>query len=244
MSLDVAQLLDKLKASPAFILLGVFVVLLSSLITISSGVSLLINLYGSTIGRKRLLLRNLRRLSAGVNIGYFESILGPPAFAKTSEPRREYVFINRDFYVQAITDLEGAVIGFSLTTRRKHFNPGLTLGPYSLTGEGRTIRLGRTKFAEIDGFAKPSKLSCSLGARRFDYHEEFYFGNPGNYQSFIFAINDAGYRSHPYISPEWELSVDDPRVKAFRRDAIINTYTITAPHISAENLGGFRLGEL
>jgi hypothetical protein len=49
------QLLEQLQASPVFILLGRLVVLLSSLITSSNGLSILINSYRSTIGRKRIL---------------------------------------------------------------------------------------------------------------------------------------------------------------------------------------------
>ncbi|HVB59013.1 MAG TPA: ETEC_3214 domain-containing protein [Candidatus Acidoferrales bacterium] len=242
MSFDVGQFLEELKASPVFILLGLFVVLLSSLITISSGVALLVKFYRSTLGYKQVLLGNLSRLAAGVSISYFQAILGPHVFEKTADGRREHVFVNEYFYVQAITNSEGTVIVFSVTTRTRHFNPSLTMGPYSLTGEIIRIRLGRTKFADIDAFAKPSKLFCSLGARRFQYYEERYFGNPGNYQVFLFAINDAGYRGHAFISPRSELSIDDPQVKEFRQDAVINTYTITAPFRSSDDLKGFWVG--
>jgi hypothetical protein len=77
---------------------------------------------------------------------------------------------------------------------------------------------------------------------QFPYFEESYFGNPANYQTFIFAINDAGYIHHPLISGREEPSIDDPNVKEFRREAVINTYTITAPNASGEDLKGFWFG--
>lgn len=242
MSIYLHQILEQIKASPWFVLLGIFLVLLSAVITISTGISILIRFYKSTLGYKSVSRNNLSRLAAGVSIDYFKSILGPHVFQKTVDDRREHVFVDKYFYVQAITNADGSVLTFSVTSRIRRFNPALTLGPYSLTGEVVRVRLGKTRFAEIDLLAKPSKLFCALGARRFCYYEEYYFGNPGNYQAFIFAINDAGYRNHPFISGKTAPSLDNPQVQEFRREAIINTYTITAPFVSSENLEGFRVG--
>jgi hypothetical protein len=234
-------LLHDLRAAPVIVLLGLFVVLLSSLITISTGTSILIKWYHSTLGRKRALAKSLGRLYAGVSIGYFQNILGPAAFERRADSFLEYVFVNPLFYVQAISK-ERTVVSFSVTTRKGWFNPTLTLGPYSLTGEVVSVRLGKTRFAEIDSFAKPKEIGCSVGARRFEYHEEFYFGNPGKYQEFVFSVNDAGFRHHPFISSLAPLSLGDPAVESFRREAVINTYTIIAPLVSANDLKGISRG--
>jgi hypothetical protein len=239
--LGLGKLLQDLKAAPVIVLLGLFVVLLSSLITISTGTSILIKWYHSTLGRKRALAKSLNRLSAGVSIGYFQNILGPAAFERTVNSLFEHVFVNPLFYVQAISK-ERTVVSFSVTTRRRWFNPALKLGPYSLTGEVVSVRLGKTRFAEMDSFAKPKEIGCSVGRRRFEYHEEFYFGNPGNYQEFVLSVNDAGFRHHPFISSLAPLSLDDPAVESFRREAVINTYTITAPLVSANDLKGISRG--
>ncbi len=235
------KLLHDLRAAPAIILLGLFVLLLSSLITITNGTSIVIKWYHSTLGRKRAAIENLSRLSAGVSIGYFQNILGTAAFERTLKSLVEYVFVNPLFYVQAISK-ERTVVSFSVTTRKRWFNPTLRLGPYSLTGKVASIRLGKTKFAELDSLSKPKEIGCSLGGRRFEYHEEFYFGNPGKYQEFVFSINDAGFLHHPFISSIAPLSLDDPAVAAFRREAVINTYTITAPLVSAGDLKGISRG--
>jgi uncharacterized membrane protein len=57
----VGQLLEQLRNSPVAILFGVVVVLLSAIITITSGVSVLYKLHRSSLGYKRTLFRDLGR---------------------------------------------------------------------------------------------------------------------------------------------------------------------------------------
>jgi hypothetical protein len=231
------KLLQDLKDAPPIVLLGLFLVLLSSVITISSGTSILVKWYESTLGRKRALAKKLRRLSAGVSIGYFQDILGPATFERTVKSFVEYVFVDPLFYVQAISK-DRTVVSFSVTTRSRRFNPVLKLGPYRLDGERVSIRLGKSRFAEMDSMAKPKEIACSVGARRFEYHEEFYFGNPGKYMDFVFSINDAGFRHHSFVSDRAPLSLDDPAVKSFRRESVINTYTISMLATEVKGISG------
>jgi hypothetical protein len=189
--MQIAQLLQNLKDSPIAILLGLLVILLSSLITISNGLSILRRSYRSTLGYKGVQRRKLSRLAAGVNIGYFKEILGSAAFLNTKSSRtesstdidvedgpREYIFVNKYFYVQAIADSRDRVLAFSVTSRNKRFNPTLMLGPYSTDNLRIRVRLGKTGFVELSSLARPASISSSLGARRFSYYEEYYFGNP------------------------------------------------------------------
>jgi hypothetical protein len=250
----IGQLLEHLRDSPVAILLGVVVILLSALITITGGISVLYKLYRSSLGHKGALRRELRRLSAGVNINYFREILGSPVSVNAHEDKREYIFVNKYFYVQAIADSGENVLAFSVTTRSNRFNPDLKLGPYSLSGEALYIRLGKTKFAELDSFAKPTSIASSMGARRFHYYEEYYFGNPGDYQTYVFGVNDSGcppwygfnrwdtaLGSRPKILDGWN-NVQQPEVLAFRTEAAINTYTVVAPLLSLEVLRGYSFG--
>lgn len=134
---------------------------------------------------------------------------------------------------------------YSVTTRRKNFSPTLLLGPYTLDNRCLEIRLGRTRFVEIESFAKPERIRSTLGARRFYYYEEYYFGNPAKYQTFLFGIGDAGYshRDHPGIPALLSEGIDDPAIREFRQDAVINTYAITAPLLIPEDLlKGFWFG--
>jgi hypothetical protein len=238
MGVDVAQLLDRLKASPVFIFFGLLLLLLSSLITVSSGPSVLINFYRSTIGRKGLLLGQLDRLSTGVNLSYFESLLGPPVFSESLDGLREYIFVSREFYVQAITNLETSVVAFSVTTRKKGFNPGRTLARDPRTGKIARVCLGKTRFVDTDHLVKPSRVYCNLGAKCFSYCEEIPYGGAGNFQTVVLAINEAGYRDHPLFTPGngYWTSAEDPEVKTFRSDAVVNTYMVTSPYVTLTDL--------
>jgi hypothetical protein len=241
------QILERLQglSSRVFLLLGALVFILASLTTISNGISILARHYRSSIGFKRNLHRQLRRLAAGVRIRYFEAILGPPAFCRTKREYREYTFVNKYCYVQAVTDPEGPVVLYSVTTRRSDFSPTLVLGPYTLDNRSLTIRLGRTRFAEVESFAKPRSITSTVGARRFYYYEEYYFGNPAKYQTFLLGISDAGYchRDHPGIPVVGSKVIDSTAIREFRQNAVINTYTVTAPLQNAEVLlKGFWFG--
>jgi hypothetical protein len=56
------------------------------------------------LGYKRTLIRDLNRLSVGVNLDYFRQILGSPVFVNSlPEDHSEHIFVNNHFYVQAIT---------------------------------------------------------------------------------------------------------------------------------------------
>ena len=160
----IERILDTLKGSPIVLLLGVIVVVLSSLLTLANGLSFLLKQFRSTLGFPTNLRGQLRQLSAGVTIGFFRELLGPDVFARTDGPRREHVFINKYCYVQAVTDLEGTVLAFSVTTRKRRFHPTLVLGPYWLNGEKLKVRLGRTRFFDLQRFAVPQNVSSSLGA--------------------------------------------------------------------------------
>jgi hypothetical protein len=245
MSHGLGQILNTLKSSPIVLLVGVLVVILSSLLTLANGLSFLLKQFQSTLGFPTKLRAQLRRLSAGVTIGFFRELLGPDVFARTNGSRREHIFINKYCYVQAVTDLEGTVVAFSVTTRKRWFHPKLVLGPYSLTGEKLKVRLGRTKFFELQRFARPQDVSSSLGAHSFHYSEEYYFGNPGKYQTFVFAINDAGHcqYSQPPTHEDCATGVANAAVAEFRNRSVINTYTIVAPLVSAKDaMGGFWFG--
>ena len=188
-------------------------------------------------------------LSAGVNLIYFTDILGNPTFINNKEGDiSENVFINNDFYVQAYVDNNKSVLAYSITTRREGFNPEIKLGPYSSNKEAKTIMLGKTKFFEI---GNPEKITSYIGAHDFYYSEEYYFGNPGNYQSYIFSLNEAGYLGIEYendknfYAPPYtnNNTITNEEIRWFRNNAIINTYTITAPFIGLNNtLDGLEFG--
>jgi hypothetical protein len=42
-------------------------------------------------------------------------------------------------------------------------------------------------------YGGPEGIRAESGVRRYFYDESYYEGNPGNYQEYIFGLNDAGY---------------------------------------------------
>ncbi len=262
------KLIVRAKKYPVIIIVGIVLIILSSIITISEGGSILLRYYQETVGYKHQLQEEIYKLSAETNIDYFKSILGGPVFVNgLSLDKREYIFVNQYFYAQVITDKEGKSLAYSITTRSKDFNPKITLlsggSTYEpSTGEEKSselsIFLGKTNFSELDQlFGEPIYFTY-VGAHNFFYSEEYSFGNPGNYQSFIFSINESGYLDIPEIpdsffefQPKQSISSSDHEVERFRSGAEINTFTITAPFVKGEDflsdadknrLGGFIFG--
>jgi hypothetical protein len=84
-SRDIEALVERLKHSPALLLLSILVVLLSSLITISSGISLLLGYYRQTLGYRLDLLRKVSSLALDTNIGYFKNRFGKRRSLTTSK---------------------------------------------------------------------------------------------------------------------------------------------------------------
>jgi hypothetical protein len=186
----------------------------------------------------------------------------------------ECFFVDRDYYVQTISDDDETVLAFSVTIRRERFRPTLWI-PRKRTAVERfrhalsyrrwprpvaKVKLGRTRFADLDSKDPdnwaPPHFRASMGARSAFYSEFHYFGNPGHYQHYVFtsgtntpgggefhrigqAAQQAGFQEWPYPArrdpddlwqppppenqPEWEAI---PDAAAFRRSAVITTYTV------------------
>jgi hypothetical protein len=109
-----------------------------------------------SFGRRRAVYRRLRRLGTNARLSFFEAVLGePPTIKRTvtgkrtdyveeanfeirkvEHPRdfREYIWIDPDFFVQAVTDDEDTVLAFSVTARNPRFNPRFRAMSESCTG--------------------------------------------------------------------------------------------------------------
>jgi hypothetical protein len=185
-----------------------------------------------TVGRRWNGYSRLSRLGTGAQLPFFTSVLGePPAVQRTvvqeetteavgDDDPRDFgraerssqtftvsVFIDRDYYVQTISDDDQTVLAYSVTTRSRRFRPSLrpvpALGFYKRLRLRRfkeyrrlqpRIVLGKTRFSDLDApepehFAPP-RLRLRIGAHNFDYSETAYFGNPGRYQSFAWTASD------------------------------------------------------
>jgi hypothetical protein len=153
---------------------------------------------------------------------------------------KEYIFGNQYFYLQVLTDSSGRVLAYGVTTRKADFNPA-----FKILEHGRVlpdnvekanqfahkINLGKTHFSDFP--YSPENIFAYLGARRLYYHEEYYFGNPGDYQSYFIGVNDSGYVDINYDSFDFslkdEINPDDKSVANFRKSSTINTFLVTFP---------------
>jgi hypothetical protein len=191
--------------------------------------------YRRTLGRRRDRYDRLARLGTGAQHGFFVAVLGePPAMRRvvvkedyrewlaSNDPRfregleesqyayvekhfTESIFIDRDYYVQTISDDDETVLAFSVTIRHSRFRPVFELPPRVGWRERRhwkrrtgekfkplfRVRLGRTRFSELDrgdyeDLTGPH-FKASIGARSFWYSEIHSYGNPGYYQTFVFT---------------------------------------------------------
>lgn len=189
----------------------------------------------NTVGQRRLARRKVERLSTTVTEEWFRSILGTPATARSSGDLTELIWIDPFYYVQAIVDGPGQVVQWAVTSREPGFQPEFGKpwrGPF-------TVRLNSTPFASICDH-DPEGLDVMHGARRTSYTECQYFGNPGGYQRFAFAVTDAAPASggdavYRLISSKDSFvaaPLSDAEVFALeaRRVAAPNTYAETTPN--------------
>lgn len=152
--------------------------------------------------RSSMLAASLRNLTCGVQLSYFEGVLGSrPQFVNTrgiphegGPHLREHIYVLPEVVVQAITKAEdSAVIAFAVTTRSRGFAPAL--GYYPRGGQphpGRVI-LGRTRLIDIADGSAPEGILAVRGNRPWTYTESHYFGNPGHYLYYVFGCNQSGY---------------------------------------------------
>jgi hypothetical protein len=238
--------------------------------------------YRRTLGRRRDRYERLGRLGTQAQLSFFESVLGePPAMRKTITAEvqeyeaeaaemlsveREFIecfFIDRDYYVQVVCDIEETVIAFSVTTRSNRFRPTFKVP----TGYGRRRRrrrrwkkqtgesfrtyfevtLGKTRFERLRNDVGPPRRKIEVGARTYFFTELYGFGNPGHYQTFCFTASVAAVQAP--IGPIADLAqsigrgwVEEPSdsegadlLRRVRHETPITTYTVLGPMVSAEN---------
>lgn len=129
----------------------------------------------------------LNKLSVEVQISYFDKYLGTPVYIDhLADGVKEFIYVDPDFYTQAIADDHDKVLSYSIVSRSKNFNP--TFEMESLF----SVSLNKTPFSEwiID---KKFPQSCFrfLGANDpFYYFEQNYFGRPGDYLTYMVGVNN------------------------------------------------------
>lgn len=240
---DKVRSLDgRVRGSSMFVILALATVFVSSVITIGGAVIRARDYFQATVGWRALESEKLNRLVAGTNIGMFAALLGPPLFVRESsetvsgyygsrgwvtEPVTESTFRGHGYWVQAIHDRTGLVLVMSVTSCDVTFQPTFDrAAPHPIT-------LHRTTFADL-GSAEYKKLRYFIsGATANTYiYEEYYGGNPSNYQTIAWGINDACPYTIDYsllgALRDAERGVLSEGLQTFRQSTAVNTYVETA----------------
>ena len=215
------ELIKHIIGSPSEFGVGWVVLLVAAIITIFLPIAQAGKSIIKIWKRKSVLLKKISLLDTSCHISYFISVLGDPVHinsikSDTGQIFNESIFVNRFFYVQVIVDVQGSVLLFSITTRRKNFNPVLRtqFGDF-------IVQLGKTRFSILRGTGeKKPDTSGDHGAITY-YSETHYLGYDGGYRDFAFTYNPNGYG-------KLAIATDDytgHNAKQFR-DTVINTYTV------------------
>lgn len=190
-----------------------------------------------TFGRRLHAARRVQALSVGYTVERFEAILSSPTSRKFLGSEQQLIWVDPLYYVQARVDDAEQIVWWSVTARSLKFRPVL----FPSTRRPFKVRLNRTKFCEIDH--EPSEIFGSRGARRGWYWERLYYGNPGNYQEFFFAINDAAPNTNQAALIEVVRAMEDHEqsdataialAEPSRASLVPNTYAETLPSFGTE----------
>lgn len=216
----------------------------AGILSVVGVVALVVRLLRRTIWQRPSKLARLRKLRATAHLAYFTSLLGPFRIRRSLSPElNESVYVDRDYYVQTVSDRDDRVLVYSVTSRSRRFRPKVPFpggGMYSVDQEAPLrVTLHKTRLAFSDVY-QPIRIIGHCGARRSWYSEIYYFGNPGGYQCYALSVNDAApvFGNHPWdvLQPFGELSdenqaefLDSPSVRAFRSTTSPNTYSVSAP---------------
>lgn len=143
---------------------------------------------------------------------------------------KEYVFINNYCAIVALTDINDKVISYTITSLNTKFKPKVDIKTLNIF-----FQLGVSTFKEISDQLHDPRISGTLGANWFNYNEEYSFGRPGNYQTYIFSLNENGileekfFNNIPFFFGEEETNWKKEEVENFRTHISPNSFTITAP---------------
>lgn len=226
--------------SPVLIIsLLVFAIIIILLINLSSNKKFASDfnniVYGSSYNKINMLVTE-------VQIGYFEGLLGKPIFVNKNQNKKtiEHIFVKNNFFVQAITDSDNKVLSFAVTTRNNYFKPknkeGIILGESTLASAAKQGGPGPNKcYSFLSGATAPSF-----------YFEQYYFGNPENYQNYFYGYNEEGYfdKSNRDSFPTLEeyldantFEIDCTKISPNLRDKfVINTFMVVAPFVEFKDL--------
>ncbi|MFI6004941.1 ETEC_3214 domain-containing protein [Streptomyces sp. NPDC051366] len=223
-----------------------------------------------TLGRRRHLIAQLRKIAPGIRDDYVEAMLGEPKWqstmtctrivdpdaekfraAKKKAPESEEE--DRDVEVTVRTwplswlgylvtwSEADAVLMYGITTTSWWFRPRLLVGAIR-------IRLGESLLSAL---GPTTEHRVWQGNRRYGYLEEHYVGNLGGYRTWYVGVNDIGYQAIPPMLDSDDAETELNRMPAekwngYRARAPINTVVVSGIALYEElqkgNFFGMSLG--
>lgn len=192
----------------------------------------------------------LRSLHAGYTRAKFESVLGEPVFDRPAANGkfREQTFRRREYWVQTISNEGGSVVLYAVTACDHEFQP-----TFPVTGGRRSgaqdvaVTLNSSKFSEIAPDHALLDYEGTAATSNSRFYEIQSSGNPSNYKTFVWGINDvcpdffnevypaiyerSGIRPESHRTPTYtgDLAKAPPWVGRVRTSLSVNTYAETAP---------------
>jgi len=151
----------------------------------------------------------LTKVTTGIQVDYLKQHLGEPAFLKFSEDnkKKEYIFVDSDYYVQVVADSTDSIISYAITTRDVNFNPTLNI-------RGIMFQLGKTTFYSKD--YNPTECFAFIGNTAPSHYFEVYTGwNGTTYRDYMLGYNDAGYGDRGIVEAT-QPTESDTDMTAFR----------------------------
>ncbi|MGW4027831.1 ETEC_3214 domain-containing protein [Streptomyces sp. NPDC004838] len=190
----------------------------------------------ATLGKRRSLINAYRRLAPFVRDDYVRALFGEPAWSHKQHVG-VYAVGEDDLPSQSDVELmvrtwalgtlgylvtwcneDDEVLMYGLTTCSPLLRPSLSVGPHK-------VRLGRTRLSALPApSADGDGPWPALGARRFCYAEQHFFGNPGGYQTWVLGVSDTG---SPALPPIDCTAWGEAELGAYRAQAVINSVLIS-----------------
>lgn len=270
---------QRTRGNPLLVLLFFVSTSLSAVVVLASAAIWSVNWYEDRFDWRDREYSKLTSLHAGFTRKKFEAVLGEPAFDRQRRlrrrkavrdrrlftgpppagPYREQIFRLREHWVQAVSDRHGTVILYSVTACGKDFKPTFRVPG---TDDRRSlVQLNDSTFRSVVSDERFDPLVDFFGSgatANSHFYDIFYGGNPSNYKTFIWGLNDVCPDWFEYYGSRWFISLlprhDPPHyrgwlsrapswVKRLRQESIVNTYAETAPVVELDDLTGtFQVG--
>ncbi|MFM4938162.1 ETEC_3214 domain-containing protein [Aeromonas enteropelogenes] len=174
-------------------------------------------IYGNYIKQKRA-EDDLELLNTGVSIQHVKSVFGSPIVEQHDKENglSEYVYSFKRFYLQTVFNNNNEVIFFAVTSKDKSFHPTV---PYL------NDNLGKTFYALSNNY---SENQANYSSKFFEYNENIYLGNMGNYRNVYLAFNPAGvdYGDIEMLPLDEMPTPSDEVSDSFRKKSHPNTYGV------------------